>query len=340
MSNQTFISYDSASLEQRVAVYAVPKALANAVPWLFLEKHAMKTPLPKNKSDTLKWKRFVPFEVSTTTLVEGVVPSPDNFQMETVTDTIDQFGKVVNVSDKFHDLHSDAGLNDISAELGKNIGAVREALCWETVRAGTQVIYSGTATARTGVEDIVTLNQIRQATNILSANHGDFLTKMVGASANTATEPVAPSYIGVGSRDLDGDLRDLDKFVEAHKYGQPGAALSEYEIGACEGVRFQLTPHLKPFLGAGSTTLTGIRSEGGVRADVYPLVIMAKDFWGITTLAGSDSVKVNIVPPGKVSVGNELGQKGFASWIMYFCATRLNERWGVRIETAASDFSA
>ena len=339
MSN-SFIAYDSASLEQRVAVYAVPKALANAVPWLFLEKHAKKEMLPKNKSDTLKWKRFVPFNVDTTSLIEGVTPSFDNFQMETVTDTIDQYGKVVAVSDKFHDLHSDAGLNDISAELGKNIGAVREALSWETVRAGTQVIYSGTATSRIGVNDIVTLNQVRQATNILSANHGEFLAKMIGASANTATEPVAPSFIGAGSRDLDGDLRDLDKFVEAHKYGQPGAALSEYEIGACEGVRFQLTPHLKPFLGAGDTNIAGIRSEGGVRADVYPLVIMAKDFWGITTLAGSDSVKVTIVPPGKASVGNELGQKGFASWIMYFCATRLNERWGVRIEAAASDFSA
>lgn len=333
------INYDSASLQQRVDLFAVPKALANAEPWLFLEKHAMKTPLPKNKSDTLKWKRYVPFDVSDTTLVEGVTPAATNFQMETVSDTIDQYGMVVEVSDKFDMLHSDAGLNDISAEMGKAIGATREMISWDTIRSGTQVIYSGTATSRATVEDVTTLNQIRQATNILAANHGEFLTNMIGASANTATEPVAPSYIGVGSRDLDGDLRDLDKFVESHKYGQPGGALSKYEIGACEGVRFQLTPHLLPYFGTGSTTIAGIRSRDGVRADVYPLVVMAKDFWGTTDLAGH-SAKVTIVPPGKADKSDPLGQRGFASWVMWFCATRLNEKWGVRIETAATDFSA
>lgn len=339
MSNQAFMTYDSPSVEQRLGAYAVPKTLANAQPWLFLETFAMKTPLPKNKSDTLKWKRNVPLDVSNTTLVEGVVPAPTNFQQETVTDTIDQYGMVINVSDRFHDLHEDAGLDDISEEMGKAISSTRELICWETIKAGTQVIYTGTATARSDVNDIITLNQIRQATDILSSNHGDFLTKMIGGSANSATEPVAPSFAGVGSTNLAGDLKDLDKFVEAHHYGQSGQ-ISRYEIGACEGVRFQLTPHLTPFFSSGDTTITGIRSTDGVRADVYPLVIMAKDFWGTTTLNGMDSVKVTVVPPGKASIGNELGQRGFASWVMYFCATRLNERWGVRIETACSDFSA
>jgi N4-gp56 family major capsid protein len=334
--NQGFLTLNSASIQQRVDLYAVPQALANAQPWVMLDKFAQKTPLPKNKGENIVWKRFVPLDVDTNTLVEGVTPAPDNFQMETVSDKIDQYGSYIPVTDKMYDLHSDVGLKDIGQELGKKIKTQKELVAWQTIRGGTQVIYTGTAVQRSDVQDVIQLEQVRAATNLLSNNHGNFLTKMIGGSTNQATEPVQDSYVGVGHRDLDGDIRDLDKFVESHKYGSPGARLNEYEIGACEGVRFCLTPHLEPFWGTGSLTTTGVRTRDNVRVDVYPLVVMAENFWGTTSLAGREDVSIKVVPPGTPDKSDPLGQRGFASYLYYYCATRLNERWGVRIETAAN----
>lgn len=334
--SQGFLTLNSASIQQRVDLYAVPKALINAQPWLMLEKLGSRTDLPKNKGENITWQRMVPFEVTTDELVEGVTPAPLNFQKEDVTNRIRQFGAHVAITDKMQDLHSDVKLTDISTELVKRAATQKELLTWEAIRGGTQNIFSGTATTRATVADIITLDEVRKATNVLANNHGEFLTSMIGGSQNQATEPVQPSYVAVGHRDQDGDLRDMDKFVESHKYGGPNAVLNKYEIGSCEGIRFCLTPHLEPFFGAGATATATERSRDGVDLDVYSTVVMAQNFFGITNLAGAGNVKVNVRPAGEVTQVDPLGQRGFASYIFYYCVTRLNERWGVRIEAACS----
>lgn len=332
--SQGFLTLNSASIQQRVDLYAVPKALINAQPWLMLEKLGSRTDLPKNKGENITWQRMVPFEVTTDELVEGVTPAPLNFQKEDVTNRIRQFGAHVAITDKMQDLHSDVKLTDISTELVKRAATQKELLTWEAIRGGTQVIYSGTATTRATVADVITLDEVRKATNVLSNNHGDFLTTLVRAGTGQATEPVQPGFISVGHRDQNGDLRDMDKFVESHKYGSGMA--DKYEVGECEGVRFHTTPHLEPFFGAGETATATERSRDGVDSDVYAQVVMAQNFFGVTNLAGSGNVKVNVRPAGEVTKDDPLGQRGFASYIFYYCVTRLNERWGVRIEAACS----
>ena len=332
--SQGFLTLNSASIQQRVDLYAVPKALINAQPWLMLEKLGSRTDLPKNKGENITWQRMVPFEVTTDELVEGVTPSPLNFQKEDVTNRIRQFGAHVSITDKMQDLHSDVKLTDISTELVKRAATQKELLTWEAIRGGTQVILSGTAASRADVADVITLDEVRKATNVLANNHGEFLTTMIAGSQNSATEPVQAGYRSVGHRDQDGDLRDMDKFVESHKYGSGKPDM--YEIGSCEGIRFSLTPHLEPFFGAGDTATATERSRDGVASDVYVQVVMAQNFFGVTNLSGAGNVKVNVRPAGEVSPTDPLGQRGFASYIFYYCVTRLTERWGVRIEAACS----
>lgn len=335
MSNQGFIQYGSASLQQRVDLYAVPKALVNAQPWLMLEKLGSRTDLPKNKGENIVWQRFVPFDVPTDAMVEGQTPTPLNFQKENVSNRIRKFGAYVQITDHFQQLHSDVKLSDMTEELVKRAATQKELLTWEAIRGGTQVVYSGTATSRATVEDVITLAEVRKATNVLSNNHGMFLTSKLNASTGQATEPVQPSFVGVGHRDLDGDLRDMDKFVESHRYGS-GSTLNEYEVGSCEGIRFCLTPHLEPFWGAGNTATATERSRDGVALDVYPVVVMAQNFFGITNLSGAGNVKVTVEPAGKATKDDPTGERGFASYVFWYAVTRLNERWGVRIEAACS----
>jgi N4-gp56 family major capsid protein len=327
MSQNNAITYGQTGISPRVGIYLPPKMLANAQPWLALSKAggALKTPLPKNKGETIKWRRAVPFDVDTNTLVEGVTPAAQNFRFEDVTDNIDQYGKFSVITDKIEMLHEDPVLDKIAEEMGKQMASTKELIDWQTVRGGTQVIYSGTATTRATVADVISINQIRGAVLALKGNHGEMITQRLAASTGYATEPVGASYVAFGNTDGQYDVEDLDGFVPIEKYGS-FKPICEYEIGKVKDCRVVLTPQLEPFIGAGS---------GG--ADVFATVVMAKEFWGTTDLAGN-TTKVNVEPPGRPSKDDPLGQRGFASWQFWYCATRLNERWGVRLEHTVSAY--
>jgi N4-gp56 family major capsid protein len=337
MSLNNAIIYGQTGISPRVGIYLPPKMLANAQPWLALSKNggALKTDLPKNKGETIKWRRSVPFDVNTNTLVEGVTPAPQNFRFEDVTDNVDQYGAFSVITDKIEMLHEDRVLDRIAEEMAKQLASTKELIDWQTVRGGTQVVYSGTATSRATVEDVIGINQFRTAGTVLKGNHGEMVTTRIAASTGYSTEPVGASYVAFGHTDAQYDYEDLDGFVPIEKYGS-FKPLCEYELGKVRDFRIVLTPQLSPFFGAGSATTTGVLSRDGANVDVYATVCMAKEFWGTTDLSGN-STKVTVEPPGRATKDDPLGQRGFASWQFWYCATRLNERWGVRLEHAASE---
>lgn len=338
MANQSFLTLNSPSIEQRVGIYLVPKMLAHAEPWLVLEKMGLSTPLPAHKGATLKWKRTIPFEANTTQLVEGVTPPAQNFRQEIITDTIKQFGAIVNFSDMVADLHEDPIVDELRDAMAQQMATTKELITWEMVRAGTQVIYSGTATARNQVIAPIDIDQIRAAVALLKDNHALKVTSRLAASDGFATGPVNSSYVGVGHTRLEGDIRELDTFTPVEAYGTY-RPISEHEIGKVDEVRIILSPDLPPFYGAGAAVgANDVLSRDGVNADVYPLVIMGKDFFGTTQLKGVNAAEVDIRNPRLNTPGDPLGQRGTAVWKMYYSAQRLNESWGVRIESAATEY--
>lgn len=322
-------------ISPRVGIYAVAKMLAHAAPILCLEKFAKVEPLPKNKGLTIKWRRPVPFDVSAVALTEGVTPAPQILEYEDVTSVISQYGAWVPFTDVIADTHEDPNLNTMTMLCSEQAASTKEAIVWGVLRAGTSVIYSGTATSRATVLAPIDEDELRAAQRELKANHGRHITKMLGASEKIATEPVAPGFVAFGHTNLEQDLRDLTGFVVREKYSNV-QLLSDYEIGKFEDIRFILTPHLEPFFGAGSGTTTGVLNTNSA-VDVYPIVIIAQDAYGVTPLKGMESVAVAVKNPKMgESYEDPLGQRGFVSWKMWYVATRLNEAWMVRIECAAS----
>lgn len=80
-------------ISQRTAAYAEKVMLEHAEPILVLEKFAQTKPLPKNTADNVKFRRPIPYAVSTTQLVEGVTPIPKQMQYEDVSVTLGQYGR-------------------------------------------------------------------------------------------------------------------------------------------------------------------------------------------------------------------------------------------------------
>lgn len=334
MSTYSGVNYGDIS--PRVGVFLVAKMLEHARPIAVLDKFGQVQALPKNKGLTLKWRRPVPLQVSPVALTEGVTPAPSVLDYDDVSATISQYGGWIPFTDVIADTHEDPNVTVMAELVGEAAINTKELLIWNTIRGGTNVIYSGVAVSRPAVEATITEDELRQAQKELKLAHGKHITKMLGASTNVATEPVAPAFLAFGNTALEPDLRDLVGFVPREKYSNV-QLLSEYEIGKFEDIRFILTPTLVPFEGAGSTNITGVENNG-TNVNVYPLVIVAQDAYALTPLKGMDSVAVTVTNPKMGAVTDPLGQRGFVAWKMWFVATRLNETWMVRIETAASAY--
>lgn len=323
-------------ISPRVGIYAVANFLEHALPVLVLEKFARTEQLPKNSGTVIKWRRFVPFEINTQALVEGVTPAPNQLQYEDLTSIVSQYGGWVSFTDVIADTHEDPNLQKITMGLGEQAASTKEAIIWDELIGGTSVLYSGAATSRATVDDVIQAADLTAAQRFLKANRAKHITKMLKASTSIATEPVAPAFIAFGHTNLEPDFRALPEFVVREKYSNYNV-VSDYELGKFQDIRVILSPQLNPFWGAGAPVgAGGVLSRDGARVDVYPVVIVGADAYGVVPLRGMDSANVTIKNP-TATYEDPLAQRGFASWKMWYVAVRLNEEWMVRIEAAASE---
>jgi len=326
-------------VSQRTAAYAEKTMLEHAGPILVLEKFAQVKPLPKNTADNVKFRRPIPYNVSTTQLVEGVTPIPQQIQYEDVAVSMGQYGAVQEITDRVADMSEDPVLKDAAMLAGEQAAETRELIVWGVLKAGTNVAYSGTGTptARSDVNAPITLNLLRNANRNLKSQRAKYITSMVSASPKFATEAVAPGWVAFAHTDTEQDWRDLDGFTPTERYGTT-SVLCDQELGKVEQTRVILSPVLEPYAGAGSGTANGCVVTGS-NVDVYPIVIVAKNSYGTVPLKGAGSMSPRVINPDRIEKSDVLGQRGFVGWKMYFAAVILNEAWMQRIEVGATDLA-
>ena len=327
------------TISQRTAAWAATEMLRHAEPVLVLQKFGAGKPVPKNKADNVKFRRPVPFAISTTPLTEGVTPTAQAMSYEDVPVTLNQYGFLTTITDRCHDMAEDPVLKDASMLIGEQMAETLELVTWGVVSGGTSVIYGnddGTP-LRAEVNASVSINTIRGAVRYLQAQRGKMVTKMLSGSPDNNTTPIEGGYIAFGHTDIATDIRGLPGFTPVSQYGSMKPLCPE-ELGAVENVRFILSPVLTAFANAGALVgATGKISTGGTNIDVYPLVIVAQDAFGVVTLKGASSLEPKVITPGTVSASDPLGQRGHVGVKTYYNAVRLNETWMVRCEVAATN---
>jgi N4-gp56 family major capsid protein len=333
MANTTY-----GSISQRTAAYAAKQMLQHAEPILVLSKFGQSKPLPKNTADNVKFRRPVPYTVSTTPLTEGVTPSEQQLSYEDVSVSLAQYGGVTKITDKVQDLAEDPVLSDAAMLSGEQAAETIEMLTWGAVKAGTNVFYDTAAhTARTAVDSKVTLNRLRAIVRNLKANRGRPVTQMMSGSVNYATSPVEGGFIAFCHTDCEADVRGLAGFTHLADYGSRKPLCPE-EIGSVENIRFVMTPLLTSFAAGGAAIgSTGMVSAAGVKVDVYPIVVIAKHAYGLVPLKGAKAITPSVLNPGTPSKSDPLGQIGFVGWKAYFAAKILNENWIARLEVGVTD---
>lgn len=325
--------YSDGAIATRTNVYAEREMLKHAMPVMVLEKFASHKVMPKNKTDTIKFRRPVVFSAATTPLVEGVTPDKTSFAYEDVSVSLRQYGQVVEITDVIEDLHEDPVGKDAAAQAGENIGRTMEQLDYGVVRAGTNVFYQN-GTARTDVNTAISLAKQRAVIRGLKAQKAMKITSILSSSANYATRAVEAAFVAVSHTNLEADIRNLPGFLPVAQYGQR-TPLSEYEIGTVEDVRYILSPDLAPFEDGGGAKGSMV-STTGTSADVYPVLFFGKESWGRVALRGQGSVSPSIIPVGQKTKDDPLGQRGYIGWKSWHAALILNQLWMARLEVACT----
>jgi len=329
--------YTDAGVSPRTNVYAERQMLKHQAPVVILDKFGMTKPMPRNKTQTIKFRRPKVFTAATTPLVEGVTPTATQFSYEDVSVSLKQYGQIVEITDVIEDTHEDPVLNDATVQAGENIGRTLEALNWGVLRAGTNVFYAN-GTSRTDVNTPISLSKQRAVIRALKAQKAMKITRILDAGPDYATKAVEAAFVAVHHTDVEQDIRSLAGFVPTSEYASR-KPISEYELGSVEDVRYVCSPDLDPFEdggGAFAGSGTSMVTTSGTSADVYPVLTMGKEAYGIVPLRGQGSVSPTILRPGVRDKSDPLGQRGYVGWKTWHAALILNQVWMARLEVAVT----
>lgn len=320
--------------------------LAHAIPVEVLGITGGQKPVPKNKGDTVVFRRWLPYGATTANIntwgisagalthltQEGVTPPADTLVPNDYTAVLQQYSCLYQVTDKTVDLYEDDVAEEMKRQTGQRIGMVREMVRYGIVRAATNKFYGGTGTTRVTVNGTITLSKLRLITRSLKINHAHFITKILDAAPKIATVPVEASYLVFVSTDAESDIRNLQGFRTTAEYANR-KPVSEYEIGSCENFRFIVSPELTAYTNAGAAVgATGMFSTGGANIDVYPFIVVAEDAWSQVALRGMESLDVTWIPPGQKDKNDPLGQRGYVGAKTWMTAVVTNNFWMAVLE--------
>lgn len=322
------------SISQRTAAYAVVNMLSHAEPVNILAKFGQIKAAPKNKAEVVVFRRPIPFAPALTPLAEGVTPTAHRIQYEDVPVTMKQWGDLVEITDKVNDLAEDPVLADATKLAGEQAGATLEQVIWGVIRGGTSVFYANGAT-RSAVNTPITLNKQRAIVRYLQRMKAKRISNILSGSVQVGTRPVEAAYVAVCHTDLTADIRSMPGFIPVASYGSR-QVLSPYEVGSVEDVRYIASPDLGAFTDAGGAAGTTMLTTSGTNSDVYPVIFIGEEAYGLVPLKGSESITPRVINPDTIDKSDPLGQRGYVGWKGWFNAVRLNETWMARLEVAVT----
>jgi len=327
-------------ISPRVGIKAVAKLLAVGQPLLLTQRFAQVDDIGTRQGNTIKWRRYLPFAVSTAPLAEGVPPSVQPMSKADYTAVLQQYGAVVELTDVCYDLHEDNPLDVAVTRCGEQMAQTIELLTIDVLKSGTNVYYASSVANRAAVTNPPSRADFRLIARGFDRNDAQPLTKVVSPTANVGTMGIEPAFIALASTDLEPDIRNITGFKTTVEYGSPGAKMPG-EIGAVERFRFCLSRMFTPWAAQGASVATmlanGIKPSGATNCDVYPIICLARDAYGVVRLQGMKAAEVKVRQPNQnPDSGDPLAQKGTVGWKTYFTAAILNEQWIARLECSCT----
>ena len=332
--------------------------LARAIPCEVLGLAAVNKELPRNASNTIIFRRWVPYNAAagnpniliqsggavietdasnrvathlTNNLAsEGVTPTPDSIVAQDITAVMVQYACLYSFTDVAADMYEDDIEDALKTQVAERMMLVRELELYSKVRASTNRFYGGAGTTLATVDGKLTSKLLRKISRSLMVNHTRKPTSILAPTPNIGTKPIEAAFLVFGSTDIDADLRDTSAFpgytpVAAYGSRKP---IHENELGSFENFRFVASPELVAFQNGGAAVgATACLSTGGTAIDVYPLIIVGQESYGTVALRGAKSFDLGIIPVGNRDSADPLAQRGYVGSKWYGVSVLLNQQW-------------
>ena len=326
------------TLSTMANVYVVAKMLIRALPYLVFEKFGQAYPLPTKSTKTAKFRRFESLDATPKELTEGVTPTAQTFSVTDIEATVHQYGNLVTMTDVLLDTNDSPVMEQVTQIVGEQAAETVENMRIGVLLGGTNVEYAN-GTARNEVNTPISLPLQRRITRKLKNQKARFLTDSIKSTPRFYTESISPCFVAVCHPDCEADIRSMPHFQDVKDYGNTSPW--ENEIGAVEGVRYLFTTLMKswPDAGGAKTNAAGdtMVSTTGTKADVYPILFLAKDAYGLVPLKGAESLTPVIINPSHTE-SDPLAQRAHVAWKTMQTCVILNQAWMVRAEVACTAY--
>lgn len=338
MHTGTTSAASQGTLSTMANVYVVAKMLIRALPYLVFEKFGQAYPLPTKSTKTAKFRRFESLDATPTELTEGVTPTAQTFTVTDIEATVHQYGNLVTMTDVLLDTNDSPVMEQVTQIVGEQAAETVENMRIGVLLGGTNVEYANGA-SRAEVNTPISLPLQRRITRKLKNQKARMITDSIKSTPRFYTESVAPCFVAVCHPDCEADIRSMPHFIDVKDYGNAGPW--ENEIGAVEGVRYLFTTLMKswPDAGGNKTNAAGdtMVSTTGTKADVYPILFLAKDAYGLVPLKGAESLTPVIINPSHTE-SDPLAQRAHVAWKTMQTCVILNQAWMVRAEVAVTAY--
>ena len=318
----------------RTAGHISRELLRRADPALVMQPFLQTKPIPKNSSDTIKFRRYEHLAAATADIVEGVTPAGSAITNTDYQATLSQVGDWVGITDRVADTHEDPIIQEYQDILAKQAAKTVETRLFYIMRAGTNR-YFANGTVRTSVNTTLTKNLQQKITRGFKRQNAEVITRRLGSTEKMETVNVKPSFIAFVHPDAEDVIQKIAGFKDVVDYG----SMSPYptEIGSVGDVRYLTSTVFEPWADAGGAKAgsgTTMISTTGTSADVYPVIYISADCAAVTPLKGVTALTPFVRNPGTVSDSDKMGQRGHIGWKSYFAALILNQLWVACAEIA------
>jgi N4-gp56 family major capsid protein len=270
-----------------------------------LDQFAYKEKIPAASSKTIQFNQYSDLALATTPLTEGTPPSETLLTVTPITATIDQLGAYTILTDLAELTTKHPVVTKTNELLGTQAARTYDRLINSTVVAGTNVLYSGSQSTRTGITNAskITMADVQKAVALLR-NNG-------------AEEFADGNFVCIIDPSVEIDLMTDTQFSNT-VYRQTGKnELYKGAITTFAGVTFVRTNNV-PTIASTAT--------------VHTSYVFGKDAFAVTDLQTLQMYK-----DGPGTTADPLHQKMTFGWKVGFKSVILNNNWMVRIESGSTN---
>lgn len=272
--------------------------------------------VPKGEGKTVVWNRMTNPTAKTSTLTEGVDPTPSGLSASLLSATMSEYGNYEQVTSQLEMTAMDTTIKEVMDTLAYEAAlSIDTVIATALITGGTQMI--GTAAYANSAGFTPTRNSIN-ADDVITV--GDVRRSVRQLKRFAARPHSKGNFVATAHPDVIFDLQGDSNWINSHIYTEKGIDnVYNGEAGKVYGTRWVETQNAPVLLNSGSAG-----------TEVYLTHIMGDEFFGVSKIRDLQTYVDSPSPRSALRMFSDIG------WKAFFAVKVLNDSFGVRLETAAS----